>query len=92
MLLLVAFGSACTSSDDGPSVTGQIVSFEARSITEFETLTIVDEDGQEWAFVGGAFPGFTPSHLQEHQALREPIKVWYVEEDEHLRVTRIEDG
>ncbi len=91
-ILLVAIASACSSSDAGPSVTGQVVAVEARSITEFESLTIVDEDGKTWEFIGGLFSGFTPSHLREHQSLNEPVKVTYTQDGDRLRVTRIEDG
>lgn len=90
--LVFVIAAACTSSDDGKSITGQVVEVEARSITEFETLTIIDSDGQQWEFIGGLFAGFTPSHLNEHMALQEPVKVWYVEDGDQLRVTRVEDG
>ena len=70
-----------------------MVEVTARSLVEVETLTIVTSDGTEWEFAGGEFPGFTPSHLEEHQALGEPVKVVYVrEEDGSLRIVRIEDG
>jgi len=73
-------------------VQGHVADVAPRSITEFESLTIVDDDGVEWTFAGGESPGFTPSHLIEHQALGEQVRVWYVvEESGALRVVEIED-
>lgn len=91
VVLLIAV-AACGSDESGPSVTGQVIAVESRSITEFETLTVLDDDGKEWRFKGGLFSGFTPSHLQEHMALGDPVRVWYVQEGDELRVTRIADG
>ena len=84
---------ACQPATGDGVVVGHVVEVTAKSLVEFETLTIVDNDGKEWLFSGGKFPGFTPSHLEEHQALGEPVRVFYVtEEDGSLRVVRIEDG
>ncbi len=91
--IAVSLVVACSSGGgSGPSVTGEVIDVEARSLTEFDTVTIIDSDGKTWEFTGGAFSGFTPSHLREHQALGDPVKIWYVEEGDVLRVTRIEDG
>ena len=93
VVLIAILPIACGSEGgSGPSVTGDVVAVEERSITEFASLTILDDDGQTWVFTGGAFSGFTPSHLREHQALGEPVKVWYEEVGDELRVTRIADG
>ncbi len=74
-------------------VVGLVVEVEARTITEIESLTIVSDDDRAWKFTGGQFPGFTPSHLEEHQALGEPVRVSYVlEEDGTKRIVKIEDG
>ena len=79
-------------SGDG-TVVGHVVEVTARSLVEVESLTIVTSEREEWEFAGGEFPGFTPSHLEEHQALGEPVRVYYVrEEDGSLRIVRIEDG
>ena len=72
---------------------GHVVEVKAKSLVEFEALTLMTEDGEKWVFSGGKFPGFTPSHLEEHQALGEPVRVFYLrEEDGSLRIVRIEDG
>ena len=91
-LLVPALAACSGESDDGLKVTGQVVSVTPRTIAEFETLVIEDEDGKLWEFEGGLFSGFTPSHLDEHKALQEPVIVWYEQTGESLRVTRIEDG
>ena len=84
---------ACQPATGDGVVVGHVVEVTAKSLVDFETLTIVDNRGKEWMFSGGKFPGFTPSHLQEHQALGEPVRVFYVRaEDGSLRIVRIEDG
>ncbi len=64
---------------NGPdSVRGQIVSVEQASVTTISRLTIEDDSGARWDFEGaGTFAGFTPSHLEEHRSLREPVTVEY---------------
>ena len=64
--------------DDHASVEGQVVSFDQTSLTTFSSLRIEDDSGKQWIFIGSnAFTGFTPSHLEEHRTLREPITVEY---------------
>ena len=93
LLVAIWLAVSCQPAAGGGEVVGHVVEVRARSLVEVETLTIVTSDGQEWEFEGGEFPGFTPSHLEEHQALGEPVKVVYVrEEDGSLRIVRIEDG
>ncbi len=91
-LVILAVFAVCESDPEGTAVTGEVTDVRPRSITEFESLTITDAEGKSWTFAGGAFSGFTPSHLLEHQALGDPVKIWYVEEGGVLRVTHIEDG
>ena len=93
LLAAICISVGCQPAAGDGAVVGQVVEVTARSLVEVETLTIVTSDGQEWDFEGGEFPGFTPSHLEEHQALGEPVKVVYVrQEDGSLRIVRIEDG
>ena len=85
--------AASSSVERDGEVVGLVVGVTARSITEVESLTVVSGDGREWEFVGGEFPGFTPSHLEEHQALGEPVRVSYVVQDDgSKRIVKIEDG
>ena len=93
LLTVICVVVSCQPATGDGAVVGHVVEVTAKSLVEFETLTIVDDDGKEWVFSGGEFPGFTPSHLEEHQALGEPVRVFYVrEEDGTLRIVRIEDG
>ena len=93
LLAFVCVLQGCQPPTGDGMVVGHVFEVTAKSLVEFETLTIVTEDGKEWVFSGGEFPGFTPSHLEEHQALGEPVRVFYVrEEDGSLRIVRIEDG
>ncbi len=85
--------AGCQPTSGDGAVIGHVVQVTAKSLVEVETLKIVTDDGEEWEFNGGEFPGFTPSHLEEHQALGEPVRVFYArEEDGSLRIVRIEDG
>ena len=93
LLTAVCVAVACQPTTGDGAVVGHVTEVTARSLVEVESLTIVTGDGKEWVFSGGEFPGFTPSHLEEHQALGEPVRVFYVrEEDGSLRIVRIEDG
>ena len=66
--------------DAGDTVRGQVVAVEPASVTTISSLTIRDEAGKQWLFTGaGTFSGFTPSHLEEHRALQEPVTVEYEE-------------
>jgi hypothetical protein len=63
----------------GPkSVRGQVISVEQTSVTAFSSLVIEDDSGKKWTFQGAkTFSGFTPSHLEQHRALRESVTVEY---------------
>jgi hypothetical protein len=61
-------------------VRGQVVIVEPASVTTISSLTIREDSGKLWTFVGaGTFSGFTPSHLNEHMALQEEVTVMYEE-------------
>ena len=78
-VILIAFGLLVAPAGTGAdAVTGQVVSVEQASVTTISSVTLVDDSGKEWEFEGGGtFAGFTPSHLEEHRALREPVTVEY---------------
>ena len=80
-VILIAFGlTAVPANIDADAVTGQVVSVEPASVTTISSLTIEDASGKEWNFEGeGTFAGYTPAHLEEHRALREPVTVEYEE-------------
>ena len=93
LLAAICIVLGCQPASGDGEVVGHVVEVIAKSLVEVETLTIVTSDGTEWEFAGGEFSGFTPSHLEEHQALGEPVKVVYVREDDgSFRIVRIEDG
>ncbi len=93
LLTIMCASIACQPATDNGVVVGNVIEVTARSVVEVETLKIVADDGETWEFTGGEFPGFTPSHLEEHQALGDPVRVFYArEEDGSLRIVRIEDG
>jgi hypothetical protein len=91
-LVSVAYGCAA-SSGDSKSVRGQVVDVQSASITTISTLTLEDDSGTQWLFVGaGTFSGFTPSHLEEHRALQESVTVEYeIAENGELVIVGIGD-
>lgn len=93
LLAFVCVLQGCQPPTGDGAIVGHVLEVTARSLVEVDTLKVVTDDGTVWVFSGGEFPGFTPSHLEEHQALGEPVRVFYVrEEDGSLRIVRIEDG
>ena len=93
---LMAAAVSCTGGSDLVAayvVTGQIVEVQSSAIDVFTSLTIRDEAGTVWTFGEGRFPGFTPSHLLQHQAQQEPLTVTFVEEEDGtLRILSIDDA
>jgi hypothetical protein len=82
---------ACSSGE--LEVVGTVVGVEQRSLTELSSLTVRDDAGREWTFVAQGFAGMTSSHLAEHQATREMVRVTYVESDDGaLVIVEIEDA
>jgi sulfite exporter TauE/SafE len=79
--LLIAFG-ILTVVGGSESVAGQVIKVEQASLTTIASLTIEDASGKEWTFQGtGTFSGLTPTHLNEHGALREKVTVEYEKTD-----------
>ena len=91
-LALIAYGIS-TVLGGADSVTGQVLNVEQISVTTISSLTIVDDSGKEWKFEGaGTFAGFTPSHLQEHAVLREPVTVEYETDNAgNLKILTVSD-
>ncbi len=78
-VVLIAYGISTVAVGPEP-VTGQVVSVEPASVTTISRLKLEDDSGKQWTFEGGGtFAGFTPSHLEEHMALREQVTVEYEE-------------
>ena len=98
-LLLAAAALACDArgdANDAPttqSIRGQVLQVDARSLIELEALELLDERGETWRFEGRgiAIPGFTPSHLNEHKLLGQPVEVFYHREGDALVLRNITD-
>lgn len=65
------------SSQETEIVRGLVLEVNAKSLLDIESLTIVDNVGNTWNFNAKGFRGFTPSHLNEHRVLGDPIAVTF---------------
>lgn len=75
ILIVVGLSAAPIRTD---TVTGQVVSVESISETDFSRLSIVDDSGKQWTFQSvNTFPEFAPAHLEEHSKMQEPVTVDY---------------
>ena len=80
LVALAAGWSACDSGEGPPpreaeSVRGMVVEVDAASLLDLESLTVLDDAGKRWTFVARGYRGFTPSHLNEHRVLGDPVTV-----------------
>lgn len=89
-MALLWVAAACSSAGE-QSVRGHVLDVQARSLTEVESLTLVDDQGKEWQFQAQGNVGFTPSHIREHMLLGQPVTVFYREEGEALVAVRVTD-
>ena len=87
VLLIVA----CGSGDGDRSVVGRVTDVVSSSVTALAELELVDADGVIWQFKTRGFVGQTPSHLQEHAAMGQTIRVEYFEENGQLIISAITD-
>jgi len=87
VLLIVA----CGSGDGDRSVVGRVTDVVSSSVTALAELELVDADGVIWQFKARGFVGQTPSHLQEHAAMGQTIRVEYFEENGQLIISAITD-
>lgn len=70
---------------------GQVTNVVSSSVTALAELELVDADGVIWQFEARGFVGQTPSHIQEHAAMGQSIRVEYFEEDGLLIISAITD-
>ena len=69
-----------------------VVEVEAASLLELKSLIVLDDAGKEWTFVARGYRGsFTPSHLNEHRVVGDPIAVTFHRENGDLVVDDITD-
>jgi hypothetical protein len=74
---------------------GVVVAVDAVSLTDVRGFTLRTSDGESVDFELGALENatqFSPSHLKEHQATSEPIRVWFRVEHGARVAYRIEDA
>ncbi len=75
------------------SVTGLVVDVTPQSIDAFAALSVRDDSGTVYTFLGARFPEFTPSHLLEHRIAGAKVKVVYRRlAGGDLEIISIEDG
>jgi hypothetical protein len=89
--LSISLVVACGSGDGDGSVVGQVTNVVSSSVTALAELELVDADGVVWQFEARGFVGQTPSHLEEHAAMGQSIRVEYFEEDGQLIISAITD-
>jgi len=90
-VLSISLLAACGSGDGYRFVVGQVTNVVPSSVTVLAELELVDADGVVWQFEARGFVGQTPSHLQEHAAMGQSLRVEYFEEDGHLIISAITD-
>jgi hypothetical protein len=76
-------------------VDGVVTSVDAASLTDVRGFTLRTSSGVAFGFKLGALENateFSPSHLKEHQATSEPIRVWFRVENGDRVAYRIEDA
>ena len=75
--------------------TGLVVDVDAASLTDVRAFTLRTSGGRETTYRVGVLENgteFPPSHLSEHLATGQPVKVWYREADGERVAYRIEDA
>ena len=101
MLLLAsvalgACGSTPAATPDVQSpVDGIVIAVDAASLTDVRGFTLRASSGFSFDFTLGALENvteFSPSHLKEHQATSEPIRVWFRVENGARVAYRIDDA
>lgn len=77
-----------------PPVEGVVVDIDSTGLADVTGFTIRTDDGEDVGFVvrelenGAEFP---PTHLAEHRASGEPVRVWFRTEGDVRVAYRIED-
>ena len=76
-------------------VDGVVIAVDAVSLTDVRGFTLRTPGGVSFDFKLGALENatsFSPSHLKEHQATSEPVRVWFRLENSSRVAYRIEDA
>jgi len=87
-------GAAATPARSSP-IDGVVIAVDAASLTDVRSFTVRTSDGASLDFELGTLENattFSPSHLREHQATSERIRVWFRDEGGQRVAYRIEDA
>jgi hypothetical protein len=82
--------AACGGGDK--QVTGLVMEAVDRSITEVESLRLLDDEGRVWEFHTQGPVGTSGAHLRQHQVAGERVVVTYREEGGQLIASHIIDA
>ena len=76
------------------SFRGTVASFEAKSLLELKSITVVSESGDVLEFFadGRRFEEFTPAHVREHMVLGDAVEVTYRESEGRLLIVSLQDA
>ena len=87
-------GASEESAESHRSFTGMVTSVEARSLLEFESITVAGESGVVLDFHAGGrqFGEFTPAHVREHMLLGDPVEVTYRQSGDVLLIVSLQDA
>ena len=96
-MLLVGFVAGCGGpSAPTSSLTGVVVAVRSGAGLEVEAFSVRTPEGTTLEFQVGPLDlhsgGFPASHLREHQATSEPVRVFFRREGPMLVATRLEDA
>lgn len=100
-LSIFAAAGSCGCSQIAPTpvvqspVDGVVVEVDAASLTDIRGFTLRTTAGKTFDFKLGTLENatdFSPSHLKEHQATSEPIRVWFRVVNGDRVAYRIEDA
>lgn len=73
-------------------VSGSVIEFKARSLTEIDYLTLGTAEGQIYNLkVGKNLGKFTPSHIRQHMVHGELVEISYFRRDGENWVRSIQD-
>jgi hypothetical protein len=99
LLIAPRIACGCTPVSQTPGVAspvdGIVLTVDAASLTDVRGFTLRTDGGFAFTFVLGQLENvteFSPSHLAEHQASSEPIRVWFRTEGGERVAYRLEDA
>lgn len=88
-------GAPCPTPATSSPIVGVVVAVDSAGLTNVKGFTLRDEAGLSYLFTMGPLENateFSPSHLAEHMASSEPIRVFFRTQENELLVYRLEDA